>query len=342
MPHAKVPNRVDLMIRRIKQLLIPFAISGLMAGCASDGGAGGGKPADGMASLADSMFSEDTESNFDPSVVAENGLEVRKWVVGDHPVVVGKALASLGEPAPIDPHETAALQRNGLRLWRIPLVDLPILREQLGGTIVDQQWWYGQVPEWRELHGRLLNAASRAVAVDGRVRVFSNGSFKLLIRSWTYGTEDGPRLTFEFAPVFQQGRPASYRHHVRTDRGAIELFPTLTLQTSLEPGFAYVLLPEAPSVDWTDPTSIQTARRTEGRLPRGGEVRGSIGPHTGMGPAASPATTLGEALLRGEPGNPGRGVIILVPRIPLSLFPEELIRWKSADEDASTGNGDAS
>jgi hypothetical protein len=76
----------------------------------------------------------------------------------------------------------------------------------------------------------------------------------------------------------------------------------------LEPGFAYVLVSEAPRVQW----------QTDDADPRPPAT--GIGPHAAVGPGATAPETIGEFLLacRSEP--PMRNALVFVPRIPAELW----------------------
>ena len=82
---------------------------------------------------------------------ADNGLEVRDWVIMERGPRIAAAIARFGQPALVDASADASLRRNGLRLVRIPTGELESLLVSLGGASVDATAWHGQVYRWREL-----------------------------------------------------------------------------------------------------------------------------------------------------------------------------------------------
>lgn len=268
-----------------------------------------------------------------PGSLSDNGLEVRAWLVADDAALIGRGLNDLGAPAPVDDRLLASLASNGMRLYRLPLRDLPALQEAIGPASHDRQESFGQVFDWRELFTRPLNGATRGVAIDGRVRSLPGGAVSLLVRAWTMKTEEGPRVAFELVPYYLQSGsdprqvlnpdPRSNLLGERPEPG--EVFRSLVVRTQLESGWAYVLTCEAPQIDWRNvrprqpqPASNQDASNASGD----GGVRGTIGPGD-FGPASAGPATLGELLMRGEEGSGVRLILILIPHIPSALFPPE-------------------
>lgn len=322
--------------RRFLTPLLLFLGTTLALSCASGqknekpdpaGGSNGGRTSGG--SLADSVASAGGASVGAVSI-SDNGLEVKMWIVGDDPSVVGPAFLSMGEPLPLAPDRLERLRQNGLRLARVPLESLGDLRNALGGASIDQKWWFGQVFEWREVFRRGLGGETRGVAIDGRVRPFGGGEFTLLIRAWTMMTEDGPRMQFDLSPAFSRNEGAPIRR-LLDEKPGVEAFPSVHVSLRLEPGYAYVLTGESPGADWA---RLAERRTDAGSVspPAGGGVRGSVGPPDVLGPDSAGPATLGETLLRGSGPASNRLVIVFIPHIPATLFPPDLAPWSTGDE----------
>jgi hypothetical protein len=310
-----------------------LVIAGLCGGCASD--ASNGEIVDRNITIA--PLDESLElmtSRASPGALSDNGLEVRAWVIPDDSAVIGQAMTDLGEPAPIDANVLGALEQNGMRLYRMPLLSLPALQDVVGPATHDRQESFGQVFDWRELFTRPLNGVTRGVAIDGRVRPLPGGAVSLLIRAWTMKTEEGPRVHFEMSPYYVASN-ASLRQILSANAGPSmlaerpepgEVFRSMVLRTDLENGFAYMLTCESPEVNWADPRSRARATRENdsAHVSSGdGSMRGTIGP-ADFGPASSGPSTLGELLMDGEEGSGVRLIIVLIPHVPAALFPPEI------------------
>ena len=281
--------------------------------------------------------------------VSNNGLEIRMWIVPDSPAVVGYAMTEFTDEARIDSGVLDALNENGMRLYELSVHDVEALRSALSGNAREDRSWFGQVFDWRELWQRSLGNSSRGVAIDGRVRSFAGGAFTLLTRSWTIKTLEGPRLHVEIVPYYEDIAGGFRRAMNEQRRGILttveppgEAFPTISLQVDLEPGRAYVLTSESPSIDWASPDVHAGRYEKKPTVDNNaiGQVRGGIGPDGGVGPASFAPTTLGELLLRGEEGSDNRLVIILLPHLPAELFPQEL-RTLPIDEESELQVRDA-
>lgn len=325
---------------RCVRLLSLMLTALILAGCA---GSESTVPSDPRASenvsLTESMseaIGQDPTRSF---VASDNGLEVRKWIVEDSPDLMAVAAIGFAEPAPISDALRDRLRRNGLRFLRVRLDAVEAFQQSLGGAALDLKTWYGQVPDWQELHRRSIGDQPRAVGVDGRVRGFVRGSFGFLMRSWTVQTENGPRVVFQIAPAFSQGNGPLQRL-LSQDRFEGELFASIAFEHQLEHGFAYVLTCEGPSVDW-EKRLIADQREA---VTSDGDLRardgGPAGPLADIGPAAAAPMSIGEMMLRGEAQGGNRGIIVLIPRVPELLFPRELRQERiSAPGGANAAGG---
>jgi len=313
---------------------LAFVTSLLGGGCASDAGEGTivDRKTTSIAPLTESL--DAMRRGASPGSLSDNGLEVRAWLVGDDAALVGKALTDLGAAAPIDDRLQASLAANGMRLYRLPVRDLPALQDAVGPVSHDRQESFGQVFDWRELFTRSLKGATRGVAIDGRVRSLPGGAVSLLVRAWTMKTEEGPRVQFEMVPYYLEANtslrqilnpePQEPLLGERPEPG--EVFRSVVVRMGLEDGWAYVLTCEAPEIDWRNVRQRGAARPSnqEASNPSGdGAVRGTIGP-SDFGPESAGPATLGELLMRGEEGSGVRLMLILVPHIPSALFPPSM------------------
>lgn len=243
-----------------------------------------------------------------------SGIEVRKWVVQDDADIVGSALMSVGQPAPLDRAMAQHLRRNGLRIVRIPVSELESIESTIGVTGVDLNAWFGQVLDWQVLHDRAVGRSPRAVAIDGRVRSVVDGAFEMLVRAWTVEMEDGPRFQLQVASTFTQTGRRHVPDLLEEDSFQGEFYQSASFETLLDAGFAYLITCERPDVTWRDSTPTRANADRSKDVP-------SVGPFSDVGPGTIAPVTLGEALLRSEPAGGTRGVIVIVPRIPDSLFP---------------------
>lgn len=255
-----------------------------------------------------------------PAVLGgDDGLELRWWVVAEEQDEVARALAPyLAQPSAIDGPLATVWQEHGLRMVRVPLADIPGLRRAMPVLgRVDRQW-LGQIPRWTELlQGDLVDAATGLLVGDTRLAM-PDGRMRLLARAWTAPTPAGPRLrvdmTLQHAPTSADALLETFgsaRRLSAVQRGSV--FRELTANMTLEPGYAYLIVPEDPARAWT------TAGAMSSRDWRGwGEI---------AGPPAPLLPTPGEALLTslssGLGDTPLRAIVMLVPRTPdrFSLLP---------------------
>jgi hypothetical protein len=270
---------------------------------------------------------------------ANNGLELRRWTVVDAPDRVMNVLSNHADGAAADQETIDRLKRNGFRFIRVPVSELDALVAELGGATIDRNEWHGQVYDWRALMEQPIDPRGLAVAIDGRVRRFDRGAFRLLIRSWTAQMEDGPRMHLEVLPQHSLPRANDLRRLMgEKPADAGEAFATLALDLQLQAGYAYVLVSESPEADWPEldrPAVVNEALAgVVGDEPAPGAPDGSLpavrprdggwsrmGPPEAIGPEAGAPLTLGEMLLPLSVSPPMRRVLAFVPKIPAELFP---------------------
>ena len=253
---------------------------------------------------------------------SDNGLEVRNWIIIERSPRIAAAIASFGQPAFVDASADASLRRNGLRLVRIRAGELESLLASLGGASVDATTWHGQIYQWRELVQYPIGPAGMAVAVDGRVRRFERGTFRLMFRSWTVPMEDGPRLQLQLLGQFDRPQQEALRRFVTDRRVTGEVFHSFAFQIQLEAGFGYALLYESPDIDWSFGPADQIDVRAE---PVAAESNGQVSEAPQAGPKADAPPTFGELLLRIDTRPPKRRVLVFVPKFPPQAFPPDTV-----------------
>lgn len=258
-----------------------------------------------------------TDSSLVSPVVfgGDNGLELRWWVVADaNGDRLAQSLSGYAHlPTGIDGSIQDQWQANGLRMTKIPLADLASLKRSLPIVGRVDRHWLGQTPRWTELLQGEEVEQDASILLGGKTTPLSHGRIRLLGRAWTSPTPLGPRLrtdlTVQHVPhgsfPFQGVDPMGVARRIPAEsRGMI--LTELTTNTELDPGFAYVIVPEEPTRLWTRSGSWSPAPFFDW-----GEL---------AGPPAPPMPTIGEALLTGAPLLQGRhelrAVVILIPRTP--------------------------
>lgn len=257
-----------------------------------------------------------------PTVVGgDNGLELRWWVVNaDRDEAFARAMAPyLAQPSPINAELARRWREHGLRMVRVPLGDIPGLRRAMPVMgRVDRQW-LGQIPRWTELlqGDRITDATTLRV---GRTRLpDTRGRMRLLGRAWTTPAPDGVclrmDLTLQHAPLQRSmtfDALTGMRPAAPEDIG--EIFTNLTANITLDPGYAYLIVPEDPLRDWTSAGALLSEAGSSW-----GTMRG-VAPTEVAGPPAPLIPTPGEALLTSMPKRYGqpplRAVVMLIPRLP--------------------------
>ena len=251
---------------------------------------------------------------------SDSGLEVLRWTVVGNATRFPEALLKHEAGPLLDAATRERLQRNGVRLVRIPAELIDQLLMDSGGASINTNEWHGQAPEWRPLVERPVELAGRAVAIDGRVRRYERGAFRLMMRSWTVPMEDGPRVHLELVP--QHARPSA--NNIRRLLGErdepIEGFGSGALDLQLEPGYAYVLVGESPQAEWARQAEANPKSASPSLPPRLAH-KPRMGPIDPAGPESAAPYTLGELLLPVDRNLSTRGVLIFVPRIPEYLLP---------------------
>jgi hypothetical protein len=311
----------------------------MLGGCASDDSAKPKADAGDASSASGRPNIPSAEVLRERLTGSNNGLELRRWTVIDAPDRVMNVLSNHADGSAADQETIDRLKRNGFRFIRVPVSELDALVSELGGATIDRNEWHGQVYDWRALMEQPIDPRGLAVAIDGRVRRFDRGSFRLLVRSWTTQMEDGPHMHLEVLPQHSLPRANDLRRLMgEKPADAGEAFATLALDLQLQAGYAYVLVSESPEVDWPEldrpalvnevlvgaagdePAPDAPDESLPAVRPRDGGWS-HVGPPESVGPEAGAPLTLGEMLLPLSVSPPMRRVLAFVPKIPAELFP---------------------
>ncbi len=258
------------------------------------------------------------------------GLMSEIWVVRDPDERIARALAPFD-----DGWESAGAvgrwRRSGLRLVRVPLEQLRALRSSLttGGQVSVRP--LGEVPAWTEFfEGQDLSEGG--VRLDSGFVPLDPGRPRLLVRAWSEPRIDGGevvgQIRVEMVPQHHLGSRDSrqiqfvpIQETPVVDEGLV--FERLLLSLPVRTGEAYLVVGEAPEVDWH--RLIEEPAEPEAETPAGksdsttsdGEVSGDVRFPRSPG---SMRPTLGEALLNAASYTVGsrdeRAVIVLIPPAP--------------------------
>jgi hypothetical protein len=266
------------------------------------------------------------------------GLEVQWWVADDTDGAVGAALFDLADgAAPLPPERARALIDNGLRLVRVPIAKLAELQTRLPTLRTLERTWFGSVVDWKPIFtGLRLEPTIRAA--EGNVRASTSdpvllingvpervapGVLRIIGRSWTASSTAGEALRLEAAVQLQTAvrdqAVAALKLKNAGPTSVVEegrVFASTSLDIALPAGFAYVLVPESPGVEWKDARARKRAKAEA----QAGEGSGTAGPDV------APPRTIGEAMMSVQsrpPTGPNdspalrrpiKAVVVLVPR----------------------------
>ena len=324
------------------RIAVAIVMGAPVCGCA-----GGGRKADVQpGSLPESMLQSSSNSVVRRLTSADHGLQVRKWVIATDSDRLAAVMMSHQDGAAAGAEVLASLQRNGLRLVRVPVDDVDAVLSELGGASMNIDSWFGQAVTWSEAHGRAVQEPGRAIAVDGRVQWFETGEVRLMIRSWTLFMEDGPRMQLELLPQYHKPRAQDFSRILGRQTPPDAMFSSIALDVRMEVGHAYLLLWEQPQVQWlasepdegepgAEPASSGAASSPQRRSTIGPAAEASL--DDALGPDAALPQSLGEMLLGGVGHPPTRGVIAFIPRIPAEVFPPSDDRPPASAGDTGRG-----
>lgn len=325
-------------IRASRWLLLPL-LAGLVAGCAGR-----------------NASSSTLEPPPQPVLAASergiaNGLELVWWVVDDQDGVLGRTLAGRSEEPPgLDPGTAPRWRAAGLRIIAIPLPDMAGLTADLPLIGRVQREWMGQLPRWT-VAVRGSAADSMTIAMPDGPLTLGPGRLRLLARCWLNPTTEAgqirPSLRIELLPQHEEHGAEAFTYEMALgldQRKGIEaeglVFTRLLAGLEAKEGYAYLIVPESPEVEWK-------AERPEGERgeplplaprasdlpipfeepvdetpPRPDDGRGKpelpVKPRP-LGPSTFKLRTLGEAMLTDAPsGGQARAKVVmaLIPRVP--------------------------
>lgn len=252
-------------------------------------------------------LSEDASAS--PVVNADQGLEVRWWVISDRRGDLARVLAPYADrPTPADNETLARWERSGLRLVAVPLSDLTAVRDALPKVGATNSQWLGEKASWIDALGGPTLERPWTVVLDDSPTKLPAGQIRLLLRAWIVPEFNDERtnaaLHIELMP----------QHRVKVDEAQFDdqLLPvadrfqtrdidSLRLIMDVGPRDALLVVPERPGLRWSDAPEISP------------DADSPVGP-------TPTYPTLGAAMLTSSPAGLGRSVnkaiIVLIPRIP--------------------------
>lgn len=239
-----------------------------------------------------------------------NGLEVLWFVCRDSQSALAAALVPyLYQPSPLSEEASASLRANGLRLVAVPLADLATLRDGLDMVGVTERAWLGWSLTWSEAFRARTLARGATVVIEGEAVTLERCGPRLLARAWSMPTPEGDRVRVELLTqlLLDSPRVAPFDPLARQINDDISLYelsrgevvPSLALEAELQPGFAYLLVPESPETDWDAATPTEgEASPADGDGFEPAEREWSFANAQGAyGPQAPEPLTLAEAML---------------------------------------------
>jgi len=258
-----------------------------------------------------------------PIRAAEAGIEILSWAVDDSTGAVGRALA----PYTPDDRTPGAWRSSGLRLLRVPREQLEAIGAAIPTVGPLRRQWFGMLASWTPIFTGRAWSGRAQVALDegGKVERLSlgPGRLRILARCWSEprvnaGDEVSPAaaaLRVEIVPQHEEAAGSTIGFGSRADQARRgQMFETLSLSFTAEPGAAYVIVPETPGAVWA--TAEEASNDRPLGPPRLVEEPGGI--------ALPP--TLGETMLTdAAAGGMARTriILVIVPRTPEKF---ELIR----------------
>lgn len=261
----------------------------------------------------------------------DSGVEIHWWITSDADHRVGARLARMLEPAlPQDPALRSLWRSAGLRLVRAPIRDMISLERDLPASHMRRHQWVGWATRWTEIF-RGRRAGGRApLIVEGRRISLPMGTLRILMRAWPGpDPQDHTRAIVRLELAFQLhlSEPAAARSLLEPptftpleEEGPV--FRSLTLETSLEDGYIYIITAEAPDIDWQaseDPDEEIPDDATPSKQ-AGASTRATGSGGDPFGPPVSSALTIGEAMMTASGSESQIGsakvLLIILPRAP--------------------------
>lgn len=279
-----------------------------------------------------------------PQSAAPPGLAAEVWIIRDTDHALARALLDLAAENPPDEVHPVAAERwraSGLRILTIPVRDLPTLRSALPPGGPAELRTFGQIPSWTPLfQGPEL--PDPTIRLDSGILRLPTGRPRILVRSWIEPAMDGLNpasgtIRIEIVPQHMDPLPprdpigVSQPEHISPVAQG-QVFDRLLLTFVGEAGRAYLIVGEAPDVDWADLAPEQQAPQPEPAQDEPGDSGGGTDaapsdPPNDPSPsddrvpfppaAASIIPTLGEAMLNGSSyargSSPLRAVLAIIP-----------------------------
>lgn len=279
-----------------------------------------------------------------------NGLELVWWVVDDQEGVLGHTLAGRSAAVPgLDPAAVERWRAAGLRIIAVPLPQMAGLTGDLPLMGRVQREWMGQLPRWT-VAVRGSKSESMTIAMADGPLTLGPGRLRMLVRCWlspaTEGGQVRPALRIELMPQHEEQSETVLAYESALgveERPGIEskglVFTRLLTGLEAREGYAYLIVPEAPEVEWkaerpeaVEREALPTAPKASDvpvpfdeppdEEPRADEGRGKpelpVRPRP-LGPSGFKLRTLGEAMLTDAPsGGQARAKVVmaLIPRVP--------------------------
>lgn len=268
---------------------------------------------------------------------ARHGVEVHWWIADDTDGAVAKVLSRYLSPLmPTDDDLRRRWQGNGLRMVRIPAEEITLLQRRLPPLRARRRLWVGWNSTWDEVfQGRRAGGAG-ALLIDGQRASLPAGVLRFIARAWPAPRLEGDALrgftsppiarlelacqlhidpVLNAADVFQEPRQIPPQ-----DAGPV--FHTLTLETALEDGFAYVITSESPDVAWESLQPADSPHPPAPPAPPDDAEDGAFDAFAAepLGPPSVRALTIGQAMLSARFEETGirdfRVLVLILPRCP--------------------------
>jgi len=226
-----------------------IALTALLAGCSSQPRA---------VAPTDSTKTPSSTNPFS-DVFPENqiGLEVQWWTITDRGDAIARALAPYAnEPTPLPASVRENWRRNGLRMVRVPALEMDAVLASLPIEDKINRMWLGQTPSWTIAAPGAPWGGERSLLIDGETIRLGAGQLRLLVRAWISPTEQAPVLRTDLALQYLDRQVSASKQsplaHARLRRPEREgmIFRTLSAPMELVDGYAYCIVSEDPDVQW--------------------------------------------------------------------------------------------
>lgn len=303
-----------------------FLAAGLLAGCSGTPSADAPSPSTSVAppSPVDQQKADAPPPTRNPLGA---GIDVVNYPIDDARGSIGRALASWSDRAvPIPPAAAELWHRHGLRVLAVPAAEVEgVLRSlPLAGTVQRQS--FGVLTRWTPIAiggswtgSRVIGGLRRPGATADLV--LPAGRLRMLARAWDEPVVDGSvaraRLRLELLPQHEQTDPdlaAVLETPKRPIDRAGRPFDELSVSMMAVPGEVYLIVPEAPGVEW------QRAEDASNDRPGVTPTRVDPGAATDRQPP-----TLGEAMLSNAAYSGSASVKVVVVLVPRSAEVFELL-----------------